>query len=230
MSWYLVSIGFFNRRPKHASESRDGLVATGTYKRMFHRWEILRGWIPAVIFATVAILIEVLYFEYMIGRGLADTSFNIPLGIAQLPLSIALFLSLGNALVLLVLWMSVFENTAFVMAGPDRKVRRILYPLRMIRASALVLAPFTIVLFTPYIIQSPGFISWVSGLSNSVPSLRQTAINFYTWSFGVGRTDASYKFVASQLSAALASTVVAGLQIWRVKGTRTMMLLLRRKR
>jgi hypothetical protein len=205
-------------------------VATGTYKRMFHRWEIVRGWIPAIIFAAIAIAIELLYFNYMIGRGLAQDSYNVSLGIVQIPLSIALFLSLGNAIVLLVLWMSVFENTAFVMAGPDRKVRRILYPLRMVRAAALVLAPFTIVLFTPYIIQSPGFISWVAGLSNTIPSLRQTAINFYTWSFGFAQTDASYKFVASQLSAAVASTVVAGLQIWRVKGSRNMMLLLRRKK
>ena len=230
MSRYSASIGFFNRRTGHSPQSRDGSVATGTYKRMFHRWEILRGWIPAIIFAAIAVAIELLYFEYMIGRGLADSSFNIPLGIVQLPLSIALFLSLGNAIVLLVLWMSVFENTAFVMAGPDKKVRRMLYPLRMVRAAALVLAPFTIVLFTPYIIESSWFISLVAGVSNSIPSLRQTAITFYTWSFGVARTDASYKFVASQLSAAVASTVMAGLQIWRVKGTRNLMLLLRRKR
>jgi hypothetical protein len=197
---------------------------------MFHRWEVVRGWLPAILFTAIAILIELLYLNYMIGRGLADISFNIPLGIVNVPLSISLFLSLGNAIVLLVLWMSVFENTAFVMAAPDRKVRRILYPLRMIRAAALVLAPFTIVLFTPYIIQSGWFISGISSLSTSIPSLKQTAINFYTWSFGVARTDASVKFVASQLSATVASTVVAGLQIWRVKGTRNLMLLLRRKK
>jgi hypothetical protein len=205
-------------------------VATGTYKRMFQRWEILRGWIPAVIFAAISVAVELLYFNYMKGAGLADDSYSVSIGIARIPLSIALFLSLGNAVVLLVLWMSVFESTAFVISGPDRKVRRILYPLRMIRAAALVLAPFTIVLFTPYIIESSWFISWVAGLSNSIPALRQTAVNFYTWSFGVARTDASYKFVASQLSAAFATTVVAGLQIWRVKGTRNMMLLLRRKK
>jgi hypothetical protein len=197
---------------------------------MFHHWEVLRGWIPAILFTAIAILIELLYLNYMIGRGLADTSYNIPLGIVNLPLSISLFLSIGNAIVLLVLWMSVFENTAFVMASPERKVRRILYPVRMIRAAALVLAPFTIVLFTPYIIQSSWFISGISSLSTSIPSLKQTAINFYTWSFGIARTDASVKFVASQLSAAVASTVVAGLQIWRVKGTRNLMLLLRRKK
>ena len=185
---------------------------------------------PAILFTAIAILIELLYLNYMIGRGLADTSFSVPLGIVNLPLSISLFLSLGNAIVLLVLWMSVFENTAFVMAGPDRKVRRLLYPLRMIRAAALVLAPFTIVLFTPYIVESTWYISWISSLSTSIPSLKQTAVNFYTWSFGVARTDDYIKFVASQLSAAVASTVIAGLQIWRVKGTRNLMMLLRRKK
>ena len=197
---------------------------------MFHRWEIVRGWLPALLFAAIAVLTELLYFYYMVGRGLADVSFTVSIGILNIPLSISFFLSLGNAIVLLVLWMSVFENTAFVMAGPDRKVRRILYPLRMIRAAALVLAPFTIVLFVPYIIQAGWFISLVSGVTSSVPSLKQSAINFYTWSFGVARTDASVKFVASQLSAAVAATVVAGLQVWRVKGTRNMMLLLRRKK
>jgi len=205
-------------------------MATGTYKRMFHRWEILRGWLPAIVFTLVSIGIELLYFTYMVSRGLVDESFTISLSILKIPLSIALFLSLGNAIVVLVLWMNVFESTAYVMAGPDKRVRRILYPLRMVRAAALVLTPFTIVLFTPYIVQSSWFISTMSSLANSVPSFKQGIINFYSWSFGVGRTDDSVKFVASQLSAALAATVVAGLQIWRVKGTRNLMLMLRRKK
>ena len=205
-------------------------MAAGNYKRMFHRWEILRGLLPAIAFTVIAVAIELLFFSFMIGRGLADESFSISLWALKIPLSISLFVSLANAIVLLVLWMSVFENTAYAVTGPDRKIRRILYPLRMIKAAALVLTPFTIVLFTPYIVQSSAFISLVSSLSNSAPSLRQTAINYYTWSFGVDRTDASVKFVASQLGAAFASTVFAGLQIWRVKGTRNLMLRLRRKR
>jgi hypothetical protein len=185
---------------------------------------------PGIVFAAIAVAIEVLYWNYMTARGLADTSYNISIGIGQLPLSISLLLALGNAVVLLALWMSVFENTAFVMAGPDRKVRRILYPLRMIRAAALVLVPFTIVLFSPYIMESSWYIGWISGISNAIPSLQQSAVSFYNWAFDVSQTDPSYRFVGSQLSAALASTVVAGLQIWRVKGTRNMMLLLRRRK
>lgn len=203
---------------------------TATYKRMFHRWEILRGWMPAIVFAGIAVGIELLYFNYMVGRGMTDEAFTISLGALRIPLSIALFFSLANAIVLLTLWMSVFENTAFVMTGPDRRVRRILYPLRMIKAGAIVLTPFTIVLFTPYIIESNWFISAVASTSNAIPSLRQTAINFYTWSFGLARIDYSVKFVVSQLSAAFTSTVVSGLLLWRVKGTRSLMLALRRKK
>ena len=202
------------------------MAAAGTYKRMFHRWEILRGWLPATLFAGIVIAIEVLYFDYMLGRGLSDQSYLISLGFAGLPLSIALFLSLGNAIVLLVLWMAIFENTAYVMAGPDRRVRRILYPLRMVKAAALVLTPFTVVLFTPYIVESSWFISFVA----SVPSLKSSAVVFYTWALGIGNADPSVKFVSSQLSAAFAATIVAGLQLWRVKGTRNLMLLLRRKK
>lgn len=193
---------------------------------MFHRWEIVRGWLPAILFAAIAVAIELLFFNYMTGRGLADDSYTISLGILRVPLSIALFLSLGDAIVLLVLWMTVFENTAYAMAGPDRRIRRILYPLRMIKAGALVLAPFTIILFTPYILDSSWFISWVAG----VPSLQQSAVNFYSWSYGIAQTDPSIKFVASQLSAAVGATVLAGLQIWRVKGTRNLLLALGRKR
>jgi hypothetical protein len=203
---------------------------TATYKRMFLRWEILRGWIPAIVFAAIAIAIELLFFNYMVSRGMTDEAFTISLGPLNIPLSMAVFFSLANAVVLLTLWMSVFENTAFVMAGPDRRVRRILYPLRMVKAAAIVLTPFTIILFTPYIVESSWFISAVASASNSVPSLRQTAINFYTWSFGLARMDYSVKFVVSQLSAALSSTVVSGLLLWRVKGTRNLMLALRRKR
>ena len=201
-------------------------MAVGTYKRMFHRWEILRGWLPAIVFAAIAIAIEVLFFDYMTGRGLADDSYTVSLGIVKLPLSIALFLSLGDAILLLVLWMTVFENTAYAMSGPDRRVRRILYPIRMIEAAALVLAPFTIILFTPYVLESSWFISWVA----SVPALQQSAINFYSWSAGTMQTDPSAKFVASQLSAAVGATVVAGLQIWRVKGTRNLILILGRRK
>jgi hypothetical protein len=197
---------------------------------MFLRWEILRGWMPAIVFAAIAVAIELLYFNYMVNRGMMDEAFTISLGALRVPLSIALFFSLANAVVLLTLWMSVFENTAFVMAGPDRRVRRILYPLRMVRAAAIVLTPFTIVLFTPYIVESSWFISAVASVSNAVPSLGQTAVNFYTWSFGLARMDYSVKFVVSQLSAAVSSTVVSGLLLWRVKGTRNLMLALRRKR
>jgi len=197
---------------------------------MFLRWEILRGWMPAIVFAAIAIAIELLYFNYMVSRGMIDEAFTISLGALGIPLSIALFFSLANAIVLLTLWMSLFENTAFVMAGPDRRVRRILYPLRMVKAAAIVLTPFTIVLFAPYIVESSWFISTVASVSNTIPSLRQTAINFYTWSFGLARMDYSVKFVISQLSAAFTSTVVSGLLLWRVKGTRSLMLALRRKR
>jgi hypothetical protein len=185
---------------------------------------------PAIAFAAIAVAIELLYFNYMISRGMMDEAFTISLGALRIPLSIALFFSLANAVVLLTLWMSVFENTAFVMAGPDRRVRRILYPLRMVRAAAIVLTPFTIVLFTPYIVESGWFISAVALVSNAIPSLRQTAVNFYTWSFGLARMDYSVKFVVSQLSAAVSSTVVSGLLLWRVKGTRNLMLALRRKK
>jgi hypothetical protein len=197
---------------------------------MFLRWEILRGWMPAIAFAAIAVAIELLYFNYMVSRGMTDEAFTISLGALRIRLSIALFFSLANAVVLLTLWMSVFENTAFVMAGPDRRVRRILYPLRMVKAAAIVLTPFTIVLFTPYIIESSWFISAVASTSNTIPSLRQTAINFYTWSFGLARMDYSIKFVLSQLSAAFTSTVVSGVLLWRVKGTRSLMLALRRKK
>lgn len=192
---------------------------------MFHRWEILRGWIPAVIFAAIVIAIELLFFNYMVARGLPDESYSVSLGFVKIPLSIALFLSLGNSIFLLVLWMTVFENTAYVMAGPDRRVRRILYPLRMIRAASLVLTPFTIILFTPYILESVWFINLIAGTS-----LQQSAISFYNWSIGFSHTDPSVKFVASQLAAAFTTTAVAGLQVWKVKGTRNLMLLLRRKR
>src|SRR5437867_12205638 len=116
---------------------------------MFLRWEIIRGWMPGIVFAAIAVAIEILYFEYMLSRGLADETFSVSLGIVSLPLSIALFLSLGNAIVLLVLWMSVFESTAYVMAGPDRRGRRLLYPLGILRGGPLVYAHFTPVLFVP---------------------------------------------------------------------------------
>src|SRR2546425_4460792 len=120
------------------------------YHRLFLRWEILRGWIPAIIFAAICVGLELLFFYDALNTGFVDKTVSIPIGSWNLPISIALSLALGNALVVVTLWMNVFESTAYVKAGPDKQVRRILYPLRMIRTAALVLAPFTIILFAPY--------------------------------------------------------------------------------
>src|SRR5207247_10824563 len=116
-------------------------------------------------------------------------SLCLSLVIFSLPFSISLFLSHGNAIVLLFLWMIFFEITSYVMAGPDRRVRRLLYPLRMISAAALVLAPFTLVLFAPYIIESRWFISIASRVSNSHASLHPNTAGFYTWVFGLAMVD-----------------------------------------
>src|SRR5207302_11112264 len=88
---------------------------------MFLRWEILRGWMPAIVFAAIAVAVELLYFDYMVSRGMMDETFTISLGALKIPLSIALFFSLANAIVLLTPWMSVFANTAFVMPGCARR-------------------------------------------------------------------------------------------------------------
>ena len=199
-------------------------------KRVFLALQTLRGWIPAIIFAIVVIIIETFYFSYMVGRGLTDKQVSIPIGPWTLPVSIGLFLSLGNAVVLLTLWMSVFQNTAYARAGADRQVRRLLYPLRMVRVAALVLVPFTILLFTPYIIESVGFVRFVASFTSSVPQLRSGAVGFYNWAFGISQMDASTRFILSQLTAAFGAIVVSGLQLWRVKGTRNLALLLRRKK
>ncbi|HZY95255.1 MAG TPA: hypothetical protein VFE98_10455 [Candidatus Bathyarchaeia archaeon] len=197
-----------------------------TYRKMFLRWDVLRGWMPGIVFFLVSVGIELLFFSYVTSRGLVDQTINIPVSTVRIPLSIVLLFCLGNAVFLLTVWMGLFENTAYVMAGPDRKVRRILYPLRMLRAAALVLAPFTLVLFTPYLVQS----GWFLGSIGSVTQLRGFAVSFYSWASGTAKIDPSLKFVGSQLSAAVAAAAVSGLQMWRVKGTRNLMLALRRRK
>src|SRR5438034_2893202 len=131
---------------------------------MFLRWEIIRGWMPGIVFAAIAVAVEILYFEYMLSRGLVDETFSVSLGIVSLPLSISLFLSLGNAIVLLVLWMRVFESTAYVMAGPGRPLRRLLLPLRVITAGPRGLAPLALVLLAPHILES----GWSTRIDSAV--------------------------------------------------------------
>src|SRR2546430_10494186 len=122
---------------------------------MFLRWEILRGWMPAIVFAVIAVAIEVLYFNYMVSRGMMDEAFTISLGALMIPLSIALFFSLANAIVLLTLWMSVFENTAFVMAVADRQGRPLHHPLFLVTTTRPPPSPLTPPLFPPYLIPLP---------------------------------------------------------------------------
>src|SRR5205809_1394127 len=104
---------------------------------------------PGIVFAAIAVAIEILYFEYMLSRGLADETFSVSLGIVSLPLSISLFLSLGNAIFLLVLWMTVFESTAYVMAGADALAVFLTYLLTVVMEVAFVLVPFPPLLCAP---------------------------------------------------------------------------------
>src|SRR5438270_13523680 len=140
------------------------------YHRLFLRWEVLRGWIPAVIFAAICVGLELLFFYNALNTGFVDKTVSIPIGSWTLPISIALFLSLGNSLVVVTLWMNVFESTAYVKAGQDRQVRRILYPIRMIRTAVLVLAPFTIFLFAPYIVEANWFVSAAPSIQSFMPT------------------------------------------------------------
>ena len=196
------------------------------YHRLFLRWEVLRGWIPAIIFAAVCVYVELLFFYNALNTGFVDKTVSIPVGSWTLPISIALFLSLGNALVVVTLWMNVFESTAYVKAGPDKQVRRILYPLRMIRTAALVLAPFTIILFAPYMVEANWFVNGVA----SIQSLKSTTESFYNWAFSVSQINGATRFIISQMVAALGALTIGGLQLWRVKGTKNLVRAFRRRK
>jgi len=186
----------------------------------------MRGWIPALIFAAICVSLELLFFYNALNTGFVDKTVSIPIGSWNLPISIALSLALGNALVVVTLWMSVFESTAYVKAGPDRQVRRILYPLRMVRTAALVLAPFTIILFAPYIVEANWFVNVVA----SIQSLKSSTDSFYNWAFGVSLIDGATRFIISQMVAALGALVIAGLQLWRVKGTKSLVRAFQRRK
>jgi hypothetical protein len=196
------------------------------YRRLFLRWEVLRGWIPAMIFAAVCVSLELLFFYNALNTGFVDKAVSIPIGSWNLPISIALFLSLGNAVVVVTLWMNVFESTAYVKAGPDKQVRRILYPVRMIKTAALVLAPFTILLFAPYIVAATWFMNGVA----SIQAFRPTAESFYNWAFTVSQMDGATRFIISQMVAVLGALIIAGLQLWRVKGTKNLVRAFRRRK
>lgn len=219
-------VELFNRRrvPVHFCGKELGLAQS--YKKLFHRWSVVRGWIPAIIFTIVATGLELFFLNYIVGLGLIDQRVSIPLGLWSIPISIALLLSLGNVVVLLTLWMKVFESSAYVKAGPDRQVRRLLYPLRMVRMAALVLTPFTFLLFIPYVLQS----AWFLGLLGSSTLFQGLGKTIYNWGLGSQNLEFSTRFIISQLIAAAGAVLVSGLQIWRVRGTRNLMILLRKKR
>ncbi len=199
---------------------------TENYRRLFHRWEVLRGWVPAVIFTVLSIGIELFFLEYLDGLGFVNLQVGVPFGPWSVPVSMALVLSLGVVIVLVNLWLSVFESVAYVKTGPSREVRRILYPLRMGRMAALVLTPFSVLLFIPYVLQSGSFL----GYATSTSALQGLGTTIYNWSLDIGQLEFSTRFILSQLIATLGAAVVAGLQIWRVRGTRNLMLMLRRRR
>ena len=187
---------------------------------------MLRGGVPAIIFALLSIGIELFFLGYLNGLGFVNIQVGVPIGPWSLPVSMALVLSLGVVVVLLSLWLSVFESVAYVKTGPSREVRRVLYPLRMVRMAALVLTPFTFLLFMPYILQSGAFL----GFASSTSGLQGLGTTIYNWSLSLEQFDLSTRFILSQLIATMGAVGVGGLQFWRVRGTRNLMLLLRKKR
>jgi hypothetical protein len=221
-----MAIGFLTGQGRGPKRHAGKRLLAEQYHRLFLRWEILRGYVPALLFAAVCMGLELLFFYNAVDTGFVDKSLSIPIFSWSLPFSIALVLSVGNALVVVTLWMNVFESTAYVKAGPDRQVRRTLYPLRMIRTASMVLTPFTIFLFVPYIVEANWFVNWVG----SVQAFRGTAESFYAWAFGVSQIDGSTRFIISQLLATLGALIVAGLQLWRVRGTKNLLRALRRRR
>ena len=92
--------------------------------------------------------------------------------------------------------------------------------------AALVLTPFTLLLFIPYLLQSGSFL----GYATSTSPLQGLGTTIYNWSLDIGQLDFSTRFILSQLIATLGAIVVVGLQIWRVQGTRNLMLTLRRRK
>ncbi len=199
---------------------------TENYRRLFHRWEVLRGWVPAIIFALLSIGIELFFLEYLDGLGFVNLQVGVPVGAWSVPVSMALVLSLGVVVVLVSLWLSVFESVAYVKTGPSREVRRVLYPLRMIRMAALVLTPFSFLLFIPYVLRSGAFLDYATSTS----ALQGLGTTIYNWSLDLSQLDFSTRFILSQLIATFGAVVIAGLQIWRVRGTRNLMLSLRKRK
>jgi len=209
--------------------TEDKLVFHGP-KWLYGFWLSARPRVPLLVFSLVTALIELFYFDFMVSRGMLDKQVQVQIGGWQIPLSISLALALGNAVLLASLWQSVFERIAYSGLSSDRRVRRIMYFLRMIRTSALILAPFTILLFLPYILESTWWVGLANGVANSVPALRGSIDGFYSWSYGLSRTDAPNKFIASQLIASFGTIVVAGLQLWRVRSMKGLSRLVQRRR
>jgi len=96
----------------------------------------------------------------------------------------------------------------------------------MIRTAALVLAPFTIILFAPYIVEANWFVNGVA----SIQAFKSSTESFYNWAFTVSQIDGATRFIISQILAALGALVIAGLQLWRVKGTKNLVRAFRRRK
>ncbi|HZD12258.1 MAG TPA: hypothetical protein VE177_01900, partial [Candidatus Binatus sp.] len=185
---------------------------------------------PLLGFALIIVLIELFYFGYMVSRGMVDKQVQIQLGNWGMPFSIALFLALGNAVLISSLWQTVYERTVYAGLSTDRRVRRQLYLLRIIRFSALILISFTLLLFLPYILESGWYLSFAQGVARSVPSLQGPINGFYVWAYGISKTEAALRYIASQLIAGFGTLVLVSLYLWRVRGSRGLSSLVRRRR
>jgi hypothetical protein len=64
----------------------------------------------------------------------------------------------------------------------------------------------------------------------SIQAFKQTTESFYNWAFTVSQIDGATRFIISQMLAALGALTVAGLQLWRVKGTKNLVRAFQRRK
>ncbi|MGQ9542599.1 MAG: hypothetical protein ACUVTM_00715 [Candidatus Bathyarchaeia archaeon] len=170
-----------------------------TYRRMILRWTSRPALASAGILLTSTLLIEVLYIDYMLARGLEGKT--IQAGYLSLPYPYIPII--GVLMVLLTSWMHMARSRAFVKARPNIRLPESLMHLRMVEATFLLLTIFAGTLYIPYLLGSNWMILGLANLESTLPALRDSISGFYGGAVNIMGLPPVLKYGLSQVASCI---------------------------
>jgi len=179
----------------------------------------VRTWLSLVAFVAIVAVMDYILLEYLISRGLEWKLQPIQVGSYQFPFPLVALTFVGVLIVATAAWSNI-SGTVPITALREMSQ---LETLRILRAAAVALFFFALMLFGPYMVGASAFWRQIASLSRVVPQLAGSFQTLFYTIRPVMALDALSKLAISQNVAAgalVAVSILIGHYQRRIRRTR----------